>query len=136
MDQQITKIRDKHADELAAIGLAKDAAYEVAQVYCAEQKDVLFVKKRSMETTHGVVGFRTGTPKLKTAKGFTWASVTNMLKEFLPAYVRTVDEPAKDKLLADRDNADVNAQFERVGILVDQDESFFIELKKEEAAVA
>lgn len=52
---------------------------------------------------HGVIGFRTGTPKLKTLKGFTWASALQLVKEFLPGYVRQTEEIAKDKLLADRD---------------------------------
>lgn len=60
-----------------------------------------------METAHGVLGFRTGTPKLKTRKGFTWAAVLELLKEFNPAYVRTSEEVAKDKLLADRESEDM-----------------------------
>ncbi|MFK8296741.1 host-nuclease inhibitor Gam family protein [Capnocytophaga canimorsus] len=62
---------------------------------------------------------------------FTWGAVTNLLKEFLPSYVRTVEEPAKDKLLADRDNEEVNTLFGKVGISVVQDETFFVEPKKE-----
>jgi phage host-nuclease inhibitor protein Gam len=80
------------------------------------------------ETT---IGFRTGTPKLKTLKGFTWGAVTNLLKEFLPAYVRTSEEPAKDKLLADREDEVVSALFPKVGISVTQDETFYVEPKKE-----
>ena len=47
--------------------------------------------------------FRSGTPKLKTRKGFTWQAVTELLKLHLPAYVRKVEEPAKDLLLTARD---------------------------------
>ena len=85
-----------------------------------------------METVHGTLGFRTGTPKLKTLKGFTWGAVTNLLTEFLPGYVRTVVEPAKDKLLADRDDEQTAALFPKVGITVVQDETFYVEPKKEE----
>jgi phage host-nuclease inhibitor protein Gam len=89
------------------------------------------VKKKSLESVHGVIGFRTGTPKLKTLKGFTWGAVTNLLKEFLPKYVRTTEDPAKDKLLADKDDREVSDLFGKVGIAVVQDETFFIDLKKE-----
>lgn len=85
-----------------------------------------------METTHGILGFRTGTPKLKTRKGFTWAAVLELLKEFNPAYIRTTDEVAKDKLLADRDNEQMPDLMQKVGVMVDQDETFFVEPKKEE----
>ncbi len=46
--------------------------------------------------------------------------------------VRTVVEPAKDKLLADRDNEEVQAMLPKVGISVVQDETFYVEPKKEE----
>ncbi|MFJ1366650.1 host-nuclease inhibitor Gam family protein [Capnocytophaga canimorsus] len=50
---------------------------------------------------------------------------------FFTRYIRTVEEPAKDKLLADRDNEEVNTLFGKVGISVVQDETFFVEPKKE-----
>jgi phage host-nuclease inhibitor protein Gam len=90
------------------------------------------VKKKSVDGSHGTIGFRTGTPKLKMLKGFTWNAVTNLLGEFLPGYVRTTTEAAKDKLLADRNNPEVAELFPKVGISVVQDEAFFVELKKEE----
>lgn len=132
MDVAMTKIREKWQDELAKLAETKDNAFDVLQAYAMENRDELFSKKKSLETTHGTLGFRTGTPKLKTLKGFTWASVLNMLKEFLPGYVRTIEEPAKDKLLADRDDEETAALFHKVGITVVQDETFFVEPKKEE----
>jgi len=131
MDLDITKIREKYQDDLTKLQERKDKDFEVMQTYAMENRD-LFTKKKSMETVHGIMGFRTGTPKLKTRKGFTWGAVTNLLKEFLPAYVRTTEEPAKDKLLADREIPEVVEIFPKVGIFVDQDETFYVEPKKEE----
>lgn len=132
MDAEITKIREKNADELAKWQQERDGALEVLQTFATENRDELFTKRKSMETTHGVLGFRTGTPKLKTRKGFTWAAVLELLKEFGKDYVRTTEEVAKDKLLADRDNEEMPDLMQKVGIIVDQDESFFVEPKKEE----
>ena len=132
MDAEITKIREKNADAIADWQLKKEEAFEVLHTYATENRDELFTKRKSMETAHGILGFRTGTPKLKTRKGFTWASVLQLLKEYGPGYVRTTEEVAKDKLLADRDNEDVIEIMPKVGILVDQDETFFVEPKKEE----
>jgi len=131
MDMEITRIREKYQDELARLQDAKDKAFEILQVFALENRSSLFDKKKSLETVHGIMGFRTGTPKLKTRKGFTWPSVVNLLKEFLPNYVRIVEEPAKDKLLADREIPEVAEKFEKVGIYVDQDETFFVEPYKE-----
>lgn len=58
-------------------------------------------------------------------------SVTNMVKEFLPEYIRTTEELAKDKLLADRDKEDVMELFPKCGVMVVQDETFYVEPKKE-----
>ena len=132
MDVKFTEIRDRYSDEIARLTEQKDKAFDVLQAFALENKDDLFAKKKSMESVHGVIGFRTGTPKLKTLKGFTWGAVTNLLKEFLPAYLRVTEEPAKDKLLADRDDEEVSAMFPRVGIAVAQDETFYVEPKKEE----
>jgi phage host-nuclease inhibitor protein Gam len=131
IDVQMTQIREKYADDMAKLTEKKDNAFDVIQAFALENKDDLFSKKKSMESVHGTFGFRTGTPKLKTLKGFTWPAVTNLLKEFLPTYVRVSEEPAKDKLLADRELDEVAALFTKVGISVAQDETFFVEPKKE-----
>jgi phage host-nuclease inhibitor protein Gam len=133
MDEQITKIREKYQDRLKECAQKKEASFDVVQAYSLENKDVLFVKKKSVETSHGTFGFRTGTPKLKTLKGFTWKAVTELLKIHLPGYVRKVEEPAKDLILAAREDVLVSQFFPEVGICVDQEETFFIECKKEEA---
>jgi phage host-nuclease inhibitor protein Gam len=134
MDVEITRIREKYQSELTELSTIKEEAFEKMQAYAtANRQD--FGSKKSMEFTHGVLGFRTGTPKLKTLKGFTWNSVTNLLKEFLPSYVRTTEEPAKDRLLADREDPNTSAQFAKVGIYVDQEEAFFVEPKKELEAI-
>jgi phage host-nuclease inhibitor protein Gam len=132
MDIEMTKIRENYADELGKLSEEKKKSFDIMQAFAVENQAELFAKKKSIETVHGVLGFRTGTPKLKTLKGFTWGAVTKLLNEFLPGYVRISEEPAKDKLLADRDNDDVVKLFPKVGIAVVQDESFYVEPKKAE----
>jgi phage host-nuclease inhibitor protein Gam len=132
MDQEITQIREKYADQLAELGEQRAKSFETMQSFAFENKEALFTKRKSVESAHGVFGFRTGTPKLKTLKGVTWAAVTNLCKELLPEYIRTTEETAKDKLLADRGKEEVAALFPKIGIEVVQDETFYIELKKED----
>lgn len=134
MDGEMTKIRSKYAADLDELQSQKDEAFEQLQSYAENNRDE-FGKKKSIEFLHGVLGFRTGTPKLKTLKGFTWASVLGLLKVHLPSYVRTIEEPAKDRLLADREEPDTAQKFKDVGIYFDQDETFFVEPKKEEIVV-
>ena len=130
---QCAKIREKYANKLAELEGEKEKAFDTLQAYATENQAELFTKKKSLEMAHGVIGFRTGTPKLKTLKGFTWASALQLVKEFLPGYLRQTEEIAKDKLLADRDVEDMVPQMNKCGIQVVQDETFYVEPKKEDA---
>ena len=132
MDLEMNKIREKYAEQLAELEDAKERNFEIVQSFATENKDELFMKRKSVESAYGVFGFRTGTPKLKTMKGFTWPAVLKLCEEYLPAYIRTTNEVAKDKLLADRDNEEVSGLFDKVGIQVVQEETFYLEPKMED----
>ena len=130
MDAELAKIREKYAGDLDTFKETKEGRFETIQVYCEEHPE-LFKDKKSMDTAHGTVGFRTGTPKLKLVKGFTWGAVLEILKVKQPNYVRTVDEVNKEQLLIDR-KEEVAKDYKGLGIMVDQDETFYISLKKED----
>lgn len=140
IELQCTKIREKYAPQLAALDTAKQLAFDTLNSFATENKDALFSKKKSLDMAHGTIGFRTGTPKLKTLKGFTWLKALPLVKEYLPKYIRTTEEVAKDKLLADRDskiglnNVPMSDLMAKCGIEVAQDETFYVEPKKEETA--
>lgn len=55
----------------------------------------------------------------------------NLVKEFLPEYIRVSEELAKDRLLADRDKEEVAEQLSKCGMTIVQDETFYVEPKKE-----
>jgi len=149
IELQCAKIREKRQADLTRLTAERDAAFETLQSFATENQAELFAKKKSLEMAHGVIGFRTGTPKLKTLKGFTWASALELVKTFLPSsYIRKTEEVAKDKLLADRDLEEVDvtvdgmvlqkmtmtAAMAKCGIQVTQEEAFFVEPKTEEIA--
>ena len=127
---EVSELLEKYADELAALGQSKAAAFEMAQAYCMENKQALFFKRRSIGTLSGIAGFRLGNPRLKTLKGSNWNNVLEAIKEKLPGYVRVTEEPAKDMLLADRHKENVAPLLLEIGVQVVQDELFYIEAKK------
>ena len=149
IELQCAKIREKWAEKLALLSGEKEKAFDTLQSYAVENQAELFVKKKSLDMPHGTIGFRTGTPKLKTLKGFTWASALQLAKKFLPmTYIRQTEEIAKDKLLADRELEEVSVYdtptgdprmvemteaMAICGIQVVQDETFYVEPKKEDA---
>lgn len=134
MDVQFTKIREKYAEELKTLEYDKSMAFEIMQVYATDNKETLFAKKKSVETVHGIFGFRTGTPKVEKLKGFTWEACAKLAKAFLPDYVRTSEELAKDKLLTDYKEEDVAAKLSEIGVKITQTEAFYVERKTEETA--
>lgn len=133
MDEEIIKIREAKAAELQDLTEKRDTAFKQLQMYGESHPD-LFTKKKSFNMSQGLIGFRTGTPKLKTKKGFTWAAVLKLLgvDELGKSYIKTVEQPMKDKLIADRENDAVQVLLPKVGIEVVQEEAFYVELKKEE----
>ena len=147
IELQLAKIREKRQAELTVLAQQRDQAFDTLQAFAIENQTELFSKKKSLDMTHGTIGFRTGTPKLKTMKGFTWEAAKTLVKKFLPDYIRTSEEIAKDKLLADRELDEVefvesditkksvpmSQAMSECGILVVQDETFYVEPKKEDA---
>lgn len=136
MELKITAIRDKEATRLAQLQQQKDDAVEVLQAFATENKETLFSKTKSYKSAHGVFGFRTGTPKLKQLKGFTKESVLTLVKTLLPDYIRTNEEVAKDRLLADRSDEGMEENLKKCGMQVVQDETFYVEPKKENEPLA
>ena len=130
IEAEVNELLEKYEDELLTLAQGKTMAFEIVQSYCLNNKEQLFSKRRSIGTLHGIAGFRLGTPRLKTVKRGNWDKVMARLKEKLPAYIRTVEEPAKDLLLADRHKEKVAPILVEIGLQVVQDELFYIETKK------
>ena len=134
IDLKVAQIREKKADELSAHNAEMERTFEVLQAYAVENRDMLFTKKKSLETAHGTIGFRTGTPKLAKSKKYTWEGILDLVKTHLPDFVRTKSELNKEDLLkahSEKDEA-VLAKFPDCGIFVEQNETFYVERKSEE----
>jgi phage host-nuclease inhibitor protein Gam len=134
MNAELNAIRDKYQERITKLEEVKEAQKDILQVFATEHKSEW--KNKSIEMLHGKLGFRTGTPKLKCDKGFNWTSVTELLNEYFPDYVRVVNEPNKEKLIADRDEEGFDKICKKAHIAVVQEETFFVEPKVEELQTA
>ena len=143
VELQCARIREKWQERLTSLMEERSESFDVLAGYAAEHPE-LFTRRKSLEMVHGTIGFRTGTPKLKTLKGFTWASALELVKRILPGYIRDRDpEIAKDKLLADReldsivlntatrDVVSMQDALKGCGLQVVQEETFYVEAKGE-----
>jgi len=136
MDKKITAIREQYADVIKAQQDICDAEKEVVFRYAKENKEVLFGTVRHITTPHGDVGFRLGTPALKTLPKWTWEGVLKQLKTVLPDYVRTIEEVDKDRLILDRQAPGVAEHLNECGVYVIQTDSVYVKLKKEDDGAA
>lgn len=130
MNKELQDVREKYNDDLVVLNDAKDEQVEILETYAYEQKET-WGKRKSAELLHGTIGFRTGTPKVKFDKGFNSKSVTAILEESFPEYVRKVVEMDKEKLIANREDESFAAICKKAHIVVVQDETFFVESKAE-----
>ena len=129
MEAEMNKVRAKYAEQLEDLAAAKEVHFNVVEQYACEHRAELFADKKKVEGMYGTIGFRTGSPKLALMGGFSWPDVTERCREFLPDYIKTSYDLAKSKLLADRSKEEVASQFEKVGVQVVQEETFYLDPK-------
>lgn len=135
MDEKFTKIREKYSAELQDLNEKKEKSFEKIQMYAETHTAELFDKKKSFEMAQGKIGFRSGTPALKTKKGFTFKAIVEIFKtKKLNEYLKTSIVLEKAKLIAEREQPEVKTILAENGLEVKSKETFFIELKKEELA--
>jgi phage host-nuclease inhibitor protein Gam len=130
MDRELQEVRAEYQGRREAVASKLLPLIDAAASYY-EHNPAELGPRRSLELTHGTVGFRTGMPKLKTLRGVTWAVVLERLKRMIPAYVRTSEEVNKEALIADR--ASLGAKLRDAGVEVVQEERFFVEPKRTDA---
>lgn len=129
IDARVLEIRKEHEAELAEADAEIKHKSALVQSW-AEANPEAFGKLKSLRLPFGVIGFRTGTPKLKTLSGFTFPRVLERLLS-LPwgrAFVRVTEEIDREALIAaSRSLSLTDSNLREAGCRVAQDESFFIE---------
>lgn len=131
MEEKMQEIREGYSSRVAELTEAKAESFEKLNAFANENKEDLFSKRKSLELDHGVIGFRTGTPKVKKKTGITWAAALDIVKSMDLPYVRTKEEVDRDKIIATRKDEAAMAPLAKIGITVVQDETFFVEPKEE-----
>lgn len=130
MELEITGIRNKYQEQIDKLTDSKDEFVDKLQSF-AERHPDLFTKKKSLDFTHGTIGFVTHPPKLKPLKGWTWDRVTEKLEQLLPEFVRKKTEPDKEGLLANREVKNISEKFTSIGVEVVHEEMFYVKNKEE-----
>ena len=129
MDERIEDARRFYLPRITSADTEIARLTAIAKTW-AENNKAEFGEKKSLDMIHAVVGFRTGTPKLVTMAKWTWKRVKEALAERGMGYIRTPETQVdKEKLLADRTK--LKDELACVGLKVTQEESFFVEVKRQ-----
>jgi phage host-nuclease inhibitor protein Gam len=125
MDAELQAVRDRYCDPILAVQDRVDTYTTLAQEW-AEANPDRFAKKKSIELTHGTIGFRTGTPKLKLLAKWSVAGVLFAMRKFQWAreYIRIKESIDRKNLIADKIDPETLA---RIGLRVTRSETFFVE---------
>ncbi len=130
-DQEILALNQKYEAPLAGLAQAIQISTESLHAWADANPEQFLRGRKSVEMLSGVLGFRTGTPKLALLnRSFTWDKVLGLVAR-VPGWTRTRSEVHKETILAEygqaANKADFAGQLSGVGLKVTQDESFFVE---------
>ena len=131
MELAIQKVRDQYTDKVNKIKGQMEEHYQLVHAYATENKDTIFAKKKSIDWAHGILGFRRGTPKVVKERGLTWDTALKLMKANRLPFIRTKEEIDREKIIMSRDDKSMMEELTKIGIGINQDETFYIEPKEE-----
>lgn len=128
-DRLLADVREEHDPRIEAVGQEIAAKLVLCEKFATVHRETLFGKLKSAASSLATFGFRTGNPKLVLLnRKWKWDDVLVALKvKGRNELVRTKEEADKEALkkLGDEELA-------CFGLRIDQDETFFIEPKRDE----
>ena len=131
MDAELQAVRENYEKRLGSISELLAEKTDASRAW-AEANRADFGQRRSIDLAHGVIGFRTGTPKLKTLVKWKWDGVLQALREsrWGAAYIRVKEEINKEQIIADvTTQLLAEDDLRKAGAQVVQEETFFVEPK-------
>ena len=137
MEARILEVRKEFETELAALKLAAEAPFKQLELWARTHPEE-FQGRKSVELTHGTIGFRTGMPRVTVKRGTDEDGLCKALAaQGCDRVVRTVRELDRDEIirLARSENEVERHLAEHLardfGLKVSQTERFFADAKEE-----
>lgn len=137
MDMKLDEVRNGYERDFAALKLAAEAPFKQMDLW-ARQHPEEFADRKSIELTHGTIGFRTGMPRVTVKRGTDEDELCALLESHgCDRVVRRVRELDRAEIirLSGSEN-EVERRFaahlaEDFGLKVSQTERFFADAKEE-----
>lgn len=128
MDAEILAVKVQYEAALAACALELQIKTESLRVWAETNPDQFPKDRKSIQFTSGLLGFRTGNPKLSLLnRKWKWETVLGVLKT-AGLWIRTKEEIDKEAILAEYAAGKYcSGTLSPFGLAVTQEESFYIE---------
>jgi phage host-nuclease inhibitor protein Gam len=133
MNLKIQGIKENFDEQTHTLRAEADLLRSDIEAYCIKNK-YEFEKQRTIDFTIGSVGFRTNPPKVALLnRKYNLKTALELVKRIFPkSYLRVKEEIDKETILADYSQKKItDGQLAGVGLKIDQDESFSIDVKWE-----
>ncbi len=130
MNQELTEVRARFEDDITRHSEDIVAAGKALNKWSDKNPD-LFGNLRSLKMTHGIIGYRTNPPAVRTISGISMDRAIAFVKERLPKFIRSTDTIDKEAILAARATLS-GAELATVGLRIEQGEKFYAEPEKDE----
>jgi len=125
-DQHVLDVNERYATQLADLDNEITVLTQRLKDWAESNPDAFPKGRKSIDFAAGVLGFRTGTPKLKLlSRAWTWDKVLAAALSTFPNFIRSKPELDKEALIAQRE--ELVDLLPLIGVKVDQDESFYVE---------
>lgn len=127
MNENIELIKTNAAAKVAPLkGDRKNLETALKQFFVLKKSE-LFRSKKSLELTHGTVGFRKSS-KLKALAHMTWEQILGKLKEFgMTSAIRSTEKVNREELRTWSDS-----KLESIGVAKVESDEFFFEVAQEQ----
>jgi phage host-nuclease inhibitor protein Gam len=128
LNQDLVETRDRHEAELKTLKPERDSALSEVQKLAEANRKKLFTRAKCLRTSFGIVGFRKKRMTFSLKPGETTEKVLQRLKQRRPDLVVTKEVVSKNRLYAARNDEGFRELMDEVGILINDDENFYIKL--------
>ena len=135
MDAELIAVRQRYEGKIDALEQMLGRVILSLEAWANSNPQEFPAGRKSIDFVHGIVGFRTGTPKVKKGRKFPSLEAIAEVMASLPwarKYVKhAVPTVNKEALIADRGQLTAK-QLNTLGLQIVQDETFFLEPKAEQ----
>jgi phage host-nuclease inhibitor protein Gam len=131
LNEKLAAVRQQYEPAITELANTMEAPVDVLNVYALEQRKTWDGK--SLELSNCIIGFRTNPPSVGKTKGITWDAIVTLIKgnKVLKHFIKIKEDVDKAAILKEQTDVKISKQLQAVGIVIEQEECFYVDTKKD-----